>query len=282
MLLAAGLAVAGVVMALPISLPVWALVGPLRYAQFPWRFLMLSATGLSFLGGAAASGSAPSAAATRPDPARRGSVEGSGTGISLPVAGIACAVILLASLGMFGFRARIAIERIGFGGDHTDMRERSAEDAAGSPTIFTREFVRSETLHWFDHLPPGGYPYPPKEDLRRPRAEIDRGKARIEILESGPITYRMRLHADAPSLLRLNVYRFPGWSWTLDGAAVPPAPLPSKRPIEAIEVPAGDHEAMATYGSTLPRRAGDATSLVALAAVVALAAAGITSRRPSP
>ncbi|MBI3449806.1 MAG: glycosyltransferase family 39 protein [Acidobacteria bacterium] len=282
MILAGGIAAAGIVMALPISSPVWALVGPLRYAQFPWRFLMLSAMGLAFLGGAAVDGAAPPEDSPGPGAARRRPASAAGTGIPLWGAGVLATVILVSSFGMFGFRERIALDRIGFGGDHTDMRERGAADATASPTVFTREFVRAETLHWFDHLPPGGYPYPPREDLRRPRAEIDRGKARIEMIESGPVTYRMRLQADAPSLLRLNVYRFPGWSWTLDGAEAAAATFPSKRPILALEIPAGEHEAVANYRKSVPRLIGDVTSLVALAIVAALALAGVRSRRPSP
>jgi len=271
---AALISAAGIFMALPISSPLWALVPPLRCVQFPWRFLILPAIGLSFLCGAAAWGG-------RTGREGNGSLDSRAAGAPIWIAGILFVVTLVASAEMFGFRQRIPFERIGFGGDHTDMRDRGEKDAGASPTVFTRAFVRAETLHWFDHLPPGGYPYPPKEDLAKPKAEIERGGADIEMLEESPSRYRMRVRASLPSLLRLNVYRFPGWSWELDGRPASAGPPPGRRPILTLEVPAGEHVAVATYVRTPARFWGDALSAAALAATAALAAAALRSRRPT-
>jgi hypothetical protein len=175
---------------------------------------------------------------------------------------------------MFGFKKRIPIERIGYGGDHTDMRERDAEEAERSPTVFTREFIRTQTLHWFDHLPSGGYPYPPKDDLERPRMEIAAGRAAITRIEESPARFRCHVSASEPSILRLNVYRFPGWTWRIDGTPSGAAVLPGRRPVMAVNVPAGEHDVEAVFVRTPARWAGDLISLAALAGIVALAVAG--------
>lgn len=275
-LYAAGVAAAGIFMALDISSAIWSIVPPLRYVQFPWRFLLLPAFGMSILCGAAAWSLSPAAIG-----GREKATPVSRRGWSLTAALVAAAVFAVAGAGMFGFKKRIPIERIGYGGDHTDMRERDPGEAERSPTVFTRDFIRRQTLHWFDHLPPGGYPYPPQDDLERPRMEIASGRAAITRLEEGPARFRCHVNASEPSILRLNVYRFPGWVWRVDGAAAEAAVLPGRRPVMAVKLPAGEHDVEALFVRTPSRWAGDLISLAALAGVVALSVAGIRSRPTS-
>jgi len=289
-LFAAALSAAGILMSLAISKPLWTAVPLLRYVQFPWRFLMLPAMGMAFLCGAAFGVEGTGRAAGGKAGGESGSAEPagvSGRGREPPApprpapkwaVAVVCAIFAAGSVEMFGFRQRILLERIGFGGDHTDMRERDASEAAAAPTVFTREFVREQTLHWFDHLPPGGYPYPPQEDLSRPKAEIVRGAAELNLAEIGPVRYRIGVRASRPSLLRLNVYRFPGWTWRLDGTVTGAAASEGRRPVLLIEVPAGEHTLEATFERTGARWAGDVTSLAAAGVLAGLAATGL--RRP--
>ena len=284
---AAALAILGVLMATSISAPIWSLAPPLRYVQFPWRFLLLSSFGTAFLCGAAAP--LPWAATPRPpkrDRADSRSAAGGGDPTServpLWAAWAIAAAFAAGSLGTFGFKERIPYEQIAFGGEaQTDMHRRDAKDAAREPTVFTREFVRRQTLHWFDHLPPGGYPYPPKEDLARPRAEIARGRATVSVIEETPVRLGVEVHAAEPSLLRLNIYRFPGWSLRVDRREVTPSAPDGKRPLLTVDVPPGSHEVEAIFRRTPPRWAGDLLSLASAVAVTGLAAAGLRRSRPT-
>jgi hypothetical protein len=192
-----------------------------------------------------------------------------------------CLLILGMSAQMFGFRKRIPMWRIGFGGDHTDMRERDEEEARQDPTIFTREFIRRNTLHWFDHVPLGGYPYPPGADLDRARAQITEGRGEVLVEEDGPLRYRFKVGAEEPLLLRVNIYRFPGWTLRVDGEEAEPAPLSDRRPVMMARLPAGDHDVELTYERTPARWAGDLVSLGGWLTVAGLAAAGFRRGRPS-
>jgi hypothetical protein len=265
------LSAGGIFMVLKISSPVWSLVPPLRFVQFPWRFLMLPAIGMPLVAAAAVAlawTKARTMAPRLPEPPHQ-----MDRPLRLPTphdpvpriaAAALCIGIVLAGAGMLGFRKRIPMERIGFGGDHTDMRLRPAEEAAASPTVFSRDFLRRETLHWFDHLPRGGYPYPPRSALDRPKAEIIQGDARLELTHQSPDRYTMKVEAKGPALLRLGVYSFPGWEWRVDGARRAGSRPPGRRPLMSVEILPGDKIVEASFRRTPARWAGDTLSIAAL------------------
>jgi hypothetical protein len=261
---AAVVAAAGAFMSLGISEPVWSLVPPLRFVQFPWRFLILPAITMPLLCGAAA------AAARAQGPMPRWALA------------LLCLLIVGSSWEMLGFAKRVPLERIGFSAETSELVERDPAEAETSPTRFTREFVRRAMLRWLDHLPPGAYSARPPEDPDRPRAKIARGEARLEWSEASPARHRMRVSAEEPSLLRLDVHRFPGWTWRIDGRRAEPALPRRRRPVLAVEVPAGDHEVEAVFERTAARWAGDLVSLAALGAIALLTAAEIRGRRRGP
>ena len=113
-----------------------------------------------------------------------------------------CCSFLLFSLPMIGFQDRAPLRDFRY---RTDADGRPLEGSARPGTdrlVFTREFVREQFLYWSDRMPKGWWPYPPVKDLERPRAEIVRGSARIEMKEEGPARYLMTVSAERPSLLR--------------------------------------------------------------------------------
>jgi len=257
------LSAAGVFMALRVSAPIWRAVQPLQFVQFPWRFLVLPAIGTAFLAGAAVS------AVTR-----------GGAGRAW-VPALCTALIIAASAGMLGFEKRIPIETIRF--RRVSSPERRADLSRDRvPGGLTRGFVRNQFLDWPDHLPPGAFPPPPDEgDLDRPRAEVVGGRATLTVEERGPVRYHLSVRAEEPSLVRLNVYRFPGWRWLLDGRPAPWGPAPADRPALTLEVPAGLHEVEAAYVRTAPRWAGDILSLASIGVLTALAAVAMKRREDS-
>lgn len=249
---------AGLTMALPVSGLIWSIVRPLAFVQFPWRFLIWPAFALSFLSGAAMK-------LVRLAPARR-----------FAIACLVAAGFAGASVGMIGFEKRLPLSRLRFRApSEAQRREDRALIEAGEWRL-TRRIVREQTLDWNDHLPPEAYPYPPPSDLDRPRAEIASGSASVELLDEGPVGYRMRIVARSPALLRLNVYRFPGWVWSLDGAPRPWGRPPEDRPALTLDVPAGEHVAEARMIRTPDRWAGDLLSLASLAVALVL----LSIRRP--
>jgi hypothetical protein len=95
------------------------------------------------------------------------------------------------------------------------------------------------------------------------------------MLEDGPVVYRIKVVAEGPARLRLNVYRFPGWSWRIDGHPAADAAPTGRRPIMTVDVPAGEHEVEALFSRTPPRWIGDLASLASALAIAGLLAAGI-------
>jgi hypothetical protein len=107
-----------------------------------------------------------------------------------------------------------------------------------------------------------------------------RGSGVLHVEEETPVRYSLTARVRQPSMLRLNVYRFPGWRWRLDGEEAPAGPLPGRRPVLTLEVPPGEHEIVATFERTAPRWAGDLASLASLLTLIALAGLGLRRGRP--
>jgi hypothetical protein len=71
-------------------------------------------------------------------------------------------------------------------------------------------------------------------------------EARITSYEDG--LYRVRYHAQRPTLLRIAVPYFPGWQAAVDGS--PETLLPADEAMMGVVVPAGDRELVLRYRST--------------------------------
>jgi hypothetical protein len=243
---AAGFTLVALFMCLEISAPVWAAVPPLRFLGLPLRLLLGPALGMAILCGAAAGSS---------ELFRRFPWAG---------AGLACAVFVLSSIPMIGFQDRAPLRDFRYRLNPDGTPAQGGAQPGTDRLVFTREFVRDQFLFWSDRMPKGWWPYPTVGDLERPRAEIARGRAVIEMLEEGPATYRMLVRAETPSLLRLNVYKFPGWRMRLNGRVVEWGPQPGRRPVQTVEIPAGVHELQAAIERTPSRWFGDLASLASL------------------
>ncbi len=260
-LFAAALAAVGIFMSMSISSPIWSAFPPFRFLGLPLRLLLGPAFGMSILCGAAL-GTLLRRARFR----------------TLATAAL-CASFAVFSIPMIGFQDRAPLREFRY---RTDAVGRPLEGSARpgrDRLVFTREFVREQFLYWSDRMPKGWWPYPAEEDLARPRAEVARGQADIRMIEERPSRYRMEVRASRPSLLRLNVYRFPGWEIRLDGRPVEWGPLPGRRPVLSVEVPEGVHEVEASIRRTPSRWFGDTTSLAAVLLVGVLSAGCMRRRR---
>lgn len=258
LLFAAAMSLAGIFMSLRISAPLWDLIPQLRFVQFPWRFLVLPAVGMAFLCGAAASAL----------PADAKEPRGRFLRWAAPAV---CLLFVAGSVPIMGFERRLPLEKIRY-------RKDAVTSAAGYPH-FTRAFIRDQLLYWADHLPLGAPLSPDRALLDRPKAEVVSGEAKIDLVEEGPIRFRLEVSAAQESLVRLNVYRFAGWTWRLDGRPVPPGPVVPDLPVLTVKIPEGEHVAEAELVRTPARWAGDVTSLGAVALWIGLVAAEVRRRR---
>lgn len=102
--------------------------------------------------------------------------------------------------------------------------------------------------------------------------------ATATVLEHGPTYDRLAVSSPQAFVGRVLTFYFPGWRAYLDGK---PLPIRPSNPYGLIEfdMPAGDHEILVVFGSTLPRTAGAIISLLTLATLaVYVLRATFTSR----
>lgn len=91
--------------------------------------------------------------------------------------------------------------------------------------------------------------------------------SQAELLEFDPWRFHIRATADRAGMLVLRAFYFPGWQASIDGAAAEITPSGPDGAI-GLAVPAGEHDIAIWFGSTPTRRAGEITSVVALAAAL--------------
>ena len=251
-------------MMLPMSVTLWDYLPPMKFVQFPWRFLVLTTLSTSFLSGAAFF-----ALAAPPAPARgRGAapMRREPWGAALAV----CAVFVgeAALGGTLGVKQRIPADRLGFV-EKPDTHVIDRGPGAPRETL-DASLVRRHTLLWYDHLPPDvSFRGLNQSDLDRPKVEIQSGAARIANVEANSRAVRFRIEADTPSRVRVNVYRFPGWTARVDGPPVSLIDLPQQRLVIFFDVPAGHHEVSVAFERTFARKLGDLMSLAGMAALSA-------------
>jgi hypothetical protein len=249
-------------MTTPASAAIWDRIPALRFVQFPWRFLMLTTLATAFLCGAAFSAWIPAALdGSRPAARRRARA-----------ASLACAAALAAGAGLggaLGVHWRVPSARVGF--EEKPFHAMIDRGPQPEPVRLDGAFVRRNTLRWIDHLPPGaGSVWLDESDLWRPKVEVQRGRARVEEIDSCSSRVAFRVAADATARLRVNVYRFPGWTVRVDGVDTPLLEEPRERRVLFFDVPPGEHRVEVTFGSTPPRRLGDGLTLAGLACLGAV------------
>src|SRR5438093_1571492 len=269
-----GVTVMAIFLMLPISALVWDLLPPMKFVQFPWRFLMLTALSTSFLSGAAFF-----ALATSPPAPARGKGAAPAQREPWGAALAVCAVFVAEAAlgGTLGVKQRIPADRLGFV-ETPDTHVIDRGPGALREPLDT-SLVRRHTLLWYDHLPPDvSFRGLNQSDLNRPKVEVESGVARVSDTEASSRVVRFRVDADAPSRMRINIYRFPGWTARVDGAPASLVELPRERRVIFFNVPAGRHEVSVAFERTSPRTLGDLMSLAGLAALGAVGLWPVSAR----
>jgi hypothetical protein len=93
-------------------------------------------------------------------------------------------------------------------------------------------------------------------------AAILGGTGTVQTLHHGGASDEVLVDADGPVTLQFYTYDFPGWQMAVDGSRTAHRHEPPYGLI-TVDVPAGEHHVSLRMGSTPPRKAGSAVSLVA-------------------
>jgi hypothetical protein len=240
------------------SAPLWERLPLIRYAQFPWRLLAMHNVLLAFLGGAAvwalAQWTAP-----------------------LPAAGLRGALSRHEGLLLGAAASAAVIAAYAAGGYLRGFNFVELPD--------TRTTHRGEVVVGFVTTTAENE-YQPRTARARPAApamkkyEVRLGE--LQVLEWSETTarYSARLRAETPAILRINTYRFPGWTARLDGEPIPLRPYTGPEALIELRIPPGEHRLEVRLESTPLQRASNVISVVSLAAMLLLALPRGGRRRP--
>ena len=261
-----GVTAVALLLTLPVSTIFWELAPPMKFVQFPWRFLMLATLTGAFLCAAAFT-----AYATQ---ARAGAREREPWTAALVV----CVVVVLEAAlgGTLAVHQRIPVGRVGF--EEKPYNNMIDRGPGAPPETLDAAYVRGHTLHWIDHLPLDvSFMGLNQTDLDRPKVELEQGRAAVSLLRARSTAVSFHLECETPARVRVNIYRFPGWTARVDGTPAKLVMLPSQRRVLFFDVAAGPHDVVVSFDRTTPRLAGD---LLSLAGLCALAVVGLWPASP--
>ncbi len=248
-------------MTTPASSAVWELLPPLKFVQFPWRFLTLTTLTTGLLCGAAFASRLPPAG-PEGGPARR----------KAWLSALACSTAFPVAAGLggtFGVHLRIPLDRMGFEERPYIKLVDRGPDAA--PRALDRHLVKEHTLGWFDHLPAGVTSRDAgRADLDRPRVQVESGSATIGSISSRSWEVRFDAEVHTETRIRVNSYRFPGWTVRVDGSTVPLLEVPGQRRVIFFDLEPGRRSVRVFLERTPARLAGDLLTLLGLASLAAV------------
>jgi hypothetical protein len=224
----------GVFMATSASRPIWDAFHPLRFLQFPWRYLGLVSLAAAALAGA-------SLALLRGRPA---------------IAQLGITVVLI---GLFIGSGRTFFQPL-HRCDLSDAEVLSGVRAADAPADRVCDVIieHPEGAAIHDYLPKAvaAIPDPPVAPAR-----VVDGSAQIEAVSSGSDWLRLRIEAQTPARIEAALFDYPNWRVRIDGQVVAHE-TSSPHGLITFAVPPGAHEVSLHLEDTFPRRAGNALSFV--------------------
>ncbi len=106
------------------------------------------------------------------------------------------------------------------------------------------------------------------------------GIAQIKPLETTPFLWRGQVEAQTPSVMRMRIAYFPGWTVLLDGQQVEAGPAPISG-LLTFQVPPGAHRVEVRWENTSPRTVGNGISLATLGIMLVALFRGEPLRPPA-
>ena len=222
-------------MSLGYSKPVWDLIGPLGYLQFPWRFLLFAALFSSLLAGNLI------------------------FQLRYTVLKVALSIIMVAALIYFNLKLFRPQE---YRFNQSDNQETSYEQIAWYVSQTSFEYLPAGIdIH---ELQGGGYlPNLTKADIYNKHAHVTEGYAGIETISQNSFGMVLKTTTQDQSTIQINKANFPGWQVTIDGKKVP---VSSSNPLKliTINVPPGIHIINAQFKNTITAQVANMVSTIAI------------------
>ncbi len=231
---------------------VWERVPGVSFAQFPWRYLMLTVLGMAVLVAGAASGGG------RVPPWLRG--------------GMLALLLLLGSAAYLKVEVVDPLPEQGPVGLPALMRFQASENEMTGVTIFAREVPRWSGLA---EIMVRGEDVPTRVEFGHVQADPF---LEVQLLEYGGSWERIRFEAQRPGRkIVFNLQMYPGWTaYIYDETGTTLQQVLSWQELTVtdpyglvtVPVPDGRHVLLLRFEDTLPRRVGKGISLGALLGVV--------------
>ena len=217
------------------SKPIWDLISPLGYLQFPWRFLIFTGLFASILAGYFI------------------------RLLKLPIFKLTAAVILIALILWTNLKL---FKPQSYRFDLTDEIATSSQAVNWDVSSSSFEYV------------PRGLPLKTsglgtnvidiqKSDIPSRKIAADSRKVAILNESVKPHEISFEAQANQASQLTINTFNFPGWQAQIDGKKIP---ITDNNKFKLIEIfaPYGKHNFKIEFEDTLPRKAGDFITLASM------------------
>lgn len=236
-------------MTLTISKPIWEILTPLWYLQFPWRFLGL----VSFFGSILI-GSIGYVIASVAKQSRRS--------LFSPIT-----TFLLIIATMFFYKNIFIPQRYV---DVNDSHYNSKEGLQWEVSRMSYEYVPNQVKTTKTLLGTTILAIT-KKDLPDKKVTFIKGSGEIIKQNIKSQSYNLTLNITSPADIRLSTYYFPGWQATLDGQ---PIPIDANNDLHLItinNIPSGPHTLSVTFTNTPIRTLGNFLSLTSLFVIITIA-----------
>ena len=217
------------------SKPIWNLIPPLAYLQFPWRFLIFTSLFSSILAGAFL------------------------YLLRLPILRLIASLILVILLVIGNFKL---FKPQTYRPDLTD-------EIATSEEIINWDISQSS----FEYIPKGvelkkselgtNVVNIKKSEIPTEEVQILSGLAQINSLNSTPSKINFIVNAKDPLQVRVNVFNFPGWNAKVDGKKFTIADN-NRLKLITLNIPEGVHRVEIQFKDTFDRFTGNIISLTSL------------------
>ncbi|OGE06147.1 hypothetical protein A2W70_05375 [Candidatus Curtissbacteria bacterium RIFCSPLOWO2_02_41_11] len=217
------------------SKPIWDLIPPLAYTQFPWRFLIFTSLFSSILAGALV------------------------YLLRLPILRLIASLILVVLLAIPNFKL---FKPQTYRPDLTD-------EIATSEEIINWDISQSS----FEYIPKGvelkkselgtNVVNIKKSEIPTEEVQILSGLAQINSLNSTPSKINFIVNAKDPLQVRVNVFNFPGWNAKVDGKKFTIADN-NRLKLITLNIPEGVHRVEIQFKDTFDRFTGNIISLTSL------------------
>ena len=217
------------------SKPIWDLIPPLAYTQFPWPFLIFTSLFSSILAGALV------------------------YLLRLPILRLIASLILVVLLAIPNFKL---FKPQTYRPDLTD-------EIATSEEIINWDISQSS----FEYIPKGvelkkselgtNVVNIKKSEIPTEEVQILSGLAQINSLNSTPSKINFIVNAKDPLQVRVNVFNFPGWNAKVDGKKFTIADN-NRLKLITLNIPEGVHRVEIQFKDTFDRFTGNIISLTSL------------------